>query len=364
MKSSIDKKSETVAALHLLRKTLKWTAIGLGSLLALLVIGSVLVVALGITISAAPWRERIAAQASHALGRPVRLEGPLELVPTLRPSLRIGGVHIANPPGFSQPEFASLGEAHLQLDLPAALRGQVLVHEIGAKEVRARLEQAADGRVNWAFELPAPQQQPGPAGSAPDLNQFSFAVDRIVLHRLEVEYYDGATQRGRTFELEELTGEAPAGKPAKLALRGTVEKSFPYTLTATGGTLSDLLRAAQPWPFEFSVDFLGTVLRVSGNLAQQGRSGQAVFGMGTEDLSQIERLLQTKLPKVGATALSGVVHWEPGKARIEPLNGVMGRTTLEGQLAFDSTGKRPKLSGQLTLPALDLRPFLKARAST
>ena len=64
--------------------------------------------------------------------------------------------------------------------------------------------------------------------------------------------------------------------------------------------------------------------------------------MGTEDLSQIERLLQTKLPKVGATDLSGVVHWEPGKARIAPLNGVMGRTTLEGQLAFDYTGKRPK----------------------
>ena len=148
-----------MAALHLFGKTLKWTLIGLGSLLALLVIASALVVALGITISAAPWRERIAAQASQALGRPVRLEGPLELVPTLRPSLKVGGVHIANPPGFSQPEFASLGEARLQIDLPAALRGQLLVHEIGAKEVRARFEQTAEGRVNWAFELPAPQQQ-------------------------------------------------------------------------------------------------------------------------------------------------------------------------------------------------------------
>ena len=80
--------------------------------------------------------------------------------------------------------------------------------------------------------------------------------------------------------------------------------------------------------------------------------------MGTEDLSQIERLLQTSLPKVGATGLSGVVHWEPGKVRIAPLNGVMGRTTLEGQLAFDYTGKRPRVSGELALPNLDLRPFL------
>ena len=56
-----------------------------------------------------------------------------------------------------------------------------------------------------------------------------------------------------------------------------------------------------------------------------------------------------------------MVHWEPGKVRIAPLNAVMGRTTLEGQLAFDYTGKRPKVSGELTLPNLDLRPFLSAR---
>jgi uncharacterized protein involved in outer membrane biogenesis len=88
------------------------------------------------------------------------LEGPLELVPTLRPSLKIGGVRIANPPGFSQPEFATLGEARLQIDLPAALRGQMVVHEIGAKEVRARLERTAQGRANWAFDLAAAQRDP------------------------------------------------------------------------------------------------------------------------------------------------------------------------------------------------------------
>ena len=355
-------KNETVVALRLFGKILKWTLIGLGSLLALLVIASALVVALGITISAAPWRERIAAQASQALGRPVRLEGALELVPTLRPSLKIGGVHIANPPGFSQPEFASLGEALLQIDLPAALRGQMVVHEIGANEVRARLERNAEGRANWVFDLPAAAPEHGPQTSASarvqELQDFSFAVNRIALRRLNVEYYDALTRRSRYFELEELSGAVPQGKPISLALRGSVEKSFPYTVTVGGGSLSDLLRGAQPWPFDLSVDFLGTLLRISGSLSEQGRAGQLTFGMGTEDLSQIERLLQTSLPKLGASSLSGVVHWEPGKVRIAPLNGVMGRTTLEGHLACDYAGERPRVSGELALPKLDLRPFL------
>ena len=41
------------------------------------------------------------------------------------------------------------------------------------------------------------------------------------------------------------------------------------------------------------MDFLGTLLRISGTLSEQGRAGQLIFGMGTDDLSQIERLLQS-----------------------------------------------------------------------
>jgi hypothetical protein len=354
-----------VPALRPVLKALKWTAVSVAGTLAALVLGSVLVVALGITISAAPWRDRIAAEATRTIGRPVRLEGPLELVPTLRPSLKIGGVHIANPPGFSTPEMASLGEAHLRIDLVAALRGALIVQEIGAEEVRARLEKSADGRVNWLFDLPKSHPPPATAAPAtkPALEDIGFAVDRIVLRKLSVEYHDGASDRTRYFQLDELTGQAPVPGPTRVSLRGSVEKSFPYTLSFTGGPAQDLVHSAQPWPIELSVDFLGTVLRVSGSLTQRGQSGRLTFGMGTEDLSEIERLLQTRLPKVGPTALGGVVAWEPGKVSVSPLNGVMGRTTLEGELAFDSTGKRPTLAGRLRLPTLDLYPFLTGEAA-
>ena len=90
------------------------------------------------------------------------------------------------------------------------------------------------------------------------------------------------------------------------------------------------------------MDFLGTVLRISGSLSGRAVPASSSFGMGTEDLSQIERLLQTRLPKVGATGLSGSGALGAGQGCASPLNGVMGRTTLEGQLAFDYTGKRPR----------------------
>ncbi len=335
----------------------------LAALIGLPVVASVLVVALGITISAAPWRDSIAAAASHAIGRQVRLEGQLELVPTLRPLLTIGGVHIANPPGFSQPEFASLGKARLQIDLRAALSRRLVVHELSASEVSARLEVTADGRVNWLFELPQPPpgQQVRREGVQPTIRpeDVRFDVKQVELQKLSVEYFDATTQTSRFFDLDELTGEAPADAPVKVSLRGAVERTFPYVVSFTGGRAMDLLRGAQPWPYELNVDFLGTVIRMSGAIEARGSRGSLVFGMGTEDLSQVERLLQTQLPKVGATGLAANVKWEPGKVEIAPINGVMGKTTLVGKLHADNTGGRPKLSGQLFLPQLDMRPFLQ-----
>ena len=75
------------------------------------------VAAFGVPVSAAPWRDRIGAVASEALGRQVTLEGPVELVLGLRTALEVGGIRIANPPGFATPAFAELGAARAEVDL-------------------------------------------------------------------------------------------------------------------------------------------------------------------------------------------------------------------------------------------------------
>ena len=72
-------------------------------------------------------------------------------------------------------------------------------------------------------------------------------------------------------------------------------------------------------------------------------------------------MLQTQFPPVGATGLSGRVEWKSGQLRISSLNGVMGQSTLQGELGLDLTAAQPRVTGDLTLPVLDLRPFLIGR---
>ncbi len=346
------------------RKILRWSLFGVAALVGLVIAVPLFAALFGISVSAAPWRSSIAQAARQALGREVTLEGPLQLIVSLQPTLTVGGIRIANPPGYSAPEFAALGAARLRLELLPLLHREVRVMEVSAEDVRLRLEQLADGRANWQFALAPSAATPAPAAASADrMEQVRLeAISRIAFRRINLEYVANGTSR--YFALDELVGEGALGKPISLTLHGTVEKTFPYTVTISGGSLGALYAPAEPWPLELHLEFAGTALQVSGSVkrALSNPAADVVFGLGTEDLSELERLLQTKFPPVGATGLSGRVQWEAGRLHVSNLHGVMGESTLEGELAFDLTAAKPRLAGELRLPVLDLRPFLTGDA--
>ncbi|MBI3527577.1 MAG: AsmA family protein [Betaproteobacteria bacterium] len=343
-----------------LRRLLLWTAWTLVTLVLILVLGFLYVTFVGITVDASFLRGTIAQTFSDNIGRPVRFEGPMEMEISARPKLRIGGLHIANAPGFGDDDFASLGEARLAVDLwPLLFKRRLHIDELAGSDVHARLQVKADGSNNWTFHRPksAATKAPEPAGTSSISADQAFAlldIQRVTLEKLNVKYI-GADTKSHYFSLHALTAQSPANQPFKLSLNGAVEKEFPYLLDFTGGKLSDLA-TDKPWPIAFTLTFLSSTLTVNGSVS--GASGEVTFGLGTENLLEFERLLQTKLPDVGASGIAGTVIFAPHRAAITQLTGAMGNTTLVGALNFDDTGSKPKLSGSLVLPTLDLRPFL------
>src|SRR6476646_4755538 len=85
------------------RRVIVRLLLGAFGLLIVLILALVLAAVFGISINAAPWRQPIAFKASALFGRQVTLEGPLRMTLGLRPELIVGGIVIANPPGFSSP---------------------------------------------------------------------------------------------------------------------------------------------------------------------------------------------------------------------------------------------------------------------
>ena len=343
-----------------LRRLLVWTAWTLATLFLMVVLGFLYVTFIGLSVDASFLRGTIAQTFSDNIGRPVRFEGPMEMEISAKPRLRVGGLHIANAPGFGEGDFASLGEARLAVDLwPLLFKRRLHIEELAGSDVHVRLQVKADGSNNWTFRSPKPAatKAPDPAGPSSISAGRAFAlldIQRVTLENVKVKYA-GADGKNHYFSLHALAAQSPADEPLKVTLNGTVEKEFPYRLEFTGGKLPDLA-SDKPWPIAFTLTFLSSTLSVSGSVS--GNKGEVTFGLGTENLLEFERLLQTRLPDVGASGIAGTVIFASHRVAITQLTGAMGNTTLIGALDFDDTGSKPKLSGSLVLPALDLRPFL------
>lgn len=339
-------------------KALRWF-VYLAAIVALVVL---YVAVVGVSLDLSSQRERASHILSESLGREVRFDGALQFDLSAQPKIRIGGLHIANAPGFAGRDFASLGEARLALDLWPLFHFQFKVDELSGRDGVANLQINSAGKNNWTFQ-PSRKKDTQPVENKATLEVDNVLahlnIQRIALDNLQVEFV-GSNAQSHFFELTSLVAKIPAGQAMTLNLQGVVEKKYPYQLTFSGGELADLAKLKQPWPIALSLQFMSSRLSLNGHISAQG--GQINFGLGTENLTEFEQLLQTKLPAVGVTGIAGEIHYEAGKVTLTNLTGAMGKTTLNGHLQLNYGGDRPKLQGELNLPQLDLRPFLSGQA--
>jgi uncharacterized protein involved in outer membrane biogenesis len=307
----------------------------------------------GVPVSAGPWRDQIGAVASDALGRRVTLEGPLELVFGLRTKLEVGGIRIANPPGFATPAFAELGAARAEVDLwPVLRRGRLRIRTLDAANVKVWLERSADGRRNWTFEALSAEAP----GTEDDGSGVAVRIGRMTLRDLALEHHAGG--RVRYFDLDALEAEGAWTRPIKATVRGRLEKKFPYVLTLEGGPGRLFYRGDEPWPFALDLELADTRLHASGTADTRAGKVEFAFGLGTENLERIEQLAQTRLPKVGVTSLAARVTAGADAVAVAGIRGVMGVSELAGHLEVALAGDRPRVTGELEAATFDLRPFL------
>ena len=266
-------------------------------------------------------RGKLTSMLTTHLGREVRLDGPLKLELSAYPKLVVGGLHLANAEPFTGKEFASLGEARLSLNLWALLRLSLQIDELSGSDVQINLQLNAHGKNNWTFSPVEQKQEVIQSPAAQQASNLELAnlltrldIKRVSLEKLNIEFI-GANSQSHYFELQTLVAHFPAGQPLNMILQGTVEKIHPYQLNLTGGTLGDLTHVNQPWPLKLTLDYITSHLTLSGHI-----TGHSIA--------------------------------------LDHLSGIMGKTTLNGSLHLNFDGERPKIQGDLTLPVLDLRPFM------
>lgn len=165
--------------------------------------GILLVLAL-VALLAAPflidwngYRKDLEAYGAKLTGRTVRIEGPVSARLFPWPRLTAEAVRIANPPGFSQPDFARAGRITIRMTLAGLLQGAFNVESIDVEAPAVDFERLASGDVNWLF---APTQ-----GILRSEVLSRVKLDKIALSGGTVSFTD--ERRAGSFSLRDVTAE-------------------------------------------------------------------------------------------------------------------------------------------------------------
>ena len=268
------------------RRRRRWPWILAALLVALPLAG---VVALRVLLNPEALRPRLVAAVEQATGRKFSL-GDVGLALSLRPTLALTDIALANAPGGSRAEMLTAHRVEVQIALLPLLSRRVEIARILLDRPDLLLETDAEGRGNWVFRQaaapadPAPAPQPAPARAGGTPLQLSF--DALRVSNARVTWRDGA--RAETIAIPSLDASASLAGPATargtLALRGQE-----VAVEATTGPLAALGGAA-PWPFDLRLALAGAEARTRGTLGP-GAAWTAEASARLPDAARLASLL-------------------------------------------------------------------------
>ncbi len=210
-----------------------------------------------ITVPLESVRQQFVKKATELTGQEVRIDGEVRLAISFYPTLVVDQLHISNEPGWSAEDILSVAETRVQLALPPLLSGQLEFLEISASSVHINLEQAGDGRQNWASfiqtESKVENEPSTPRNVSNDKKK--FWIEEFRLTDLNLNYIDEKLGREFTNHIDSLLINTHDKSYLTAKLEGS-SKEAPYSFTAK----SDLLRnltSNKHWELELQGQIAG-----------------------------------------------------------------------------------------------------------
>ena len=379
-----------------------------------------LIVVLLIVIATFDWnrlRPVVDERVSQAIGRPFVIQGNLSVtwareshagglaawVPW--PMLEARDVAIANPDWAKQPQFAELDAVRFRLAPLPLLWHRIEIPTLYLVRPRIDLERDAQGRSTWDFKLATSTQ---PSVWTLDLRALGFDRGHIALddaiNKMQLQVAVEPMQRALAYdqivseqssEAREQAGKTVGGDTGKTlaseandsrsTLRGT-RAAYQFAWQAegsyqgapahgkgkTGGVLA-LQQDDQPFPVQADIHagdnhiaFVGTLTDPLHLAALDIR----LWFSGTS-MAKLYPLTGITLPDTPPYATEGHLRAQlkPGDSHYtyDHFRGRVGGSDMAGDLAFDTGGPRPKLSGNVKSQLLqftDLAPLIGGGSNT
>ena len=339
-----------------LLRVVRWVLTGLVGIVLLvsLVIGALLVFDVTLDLSAS--RQRIESIASQMLQRSVHIDGPVRLLPSLRPTLGLEGLRVGQPRDWPDTDFARLGRIEVQLAIMPLFRQEFIIDGIEVEGLDVTLETNSAGEGNWIFPT---RDSSSPRDSAVGIPYLE--IDSVEASGISVTYRDARVDRQHSLQLTSLTGEVTQWQGVRLSVEGNVQ-DLPFQAGFSGGGLADLATPGKPWPVDLSFEALGADLHAKGSV--QDVLDAVSFSLAveldvpsTEEIKELAGIVQPIFEKI---ELQARLEGSPGVFSVEDMEASLGDTPFSARVRADFSGAKPRFDGSVRADYLDVGPLFKA----
>ena len=293
------------------------------------------------------FRGGIEAQASQAMGRQVRIGGPIDLVLLPTPRFKLSDVTIANADDGKAAHLAEVDLLEGAVSLAPLLQGEIAINGVRAVGGRIFLERNGEGRANWEFLTG------GEEGSAV-LDPKSVSFDDALIESAVVHFE--SMQTGRSWKVEKVGGELTA-----TSLLGPLRGLLAFELSGVPATLSFAVGdfgvgKAYPVSIDVKADgstkveasFSGIVTRTAGISRLDGSLSGRVGPAPSEDAAQPAD------PRRVEFSSAAVIGQNGAEFRTVQIKSAAGTISGAGRLGWR---ERLKLTGELTSSSFTVDRF-------
>jgi len=186
------------------------------------------------------FRGQLQQLASHAIGKPVRIQGPMSWSLLHGPGIEAAQVQLLNPPWAEDKAFAEAKHIALSLSWGGLLRGQVTIQRLQLRQLQIALQRNADGDTNWQFER---EQTTGDGIFDPTL----------LLDGLDISYRDANGIVRYPFPALRLRGGGGAPLQLHSLLPTTLLPPPNASITLQGPKLTELEARSPAWPLNIEL---------------------------------------------------------------------------------------------------------------
>jgi uncharacterized protein involved in outer membrane biogenesis len=320
--------------------------ISLAALLAGFIIVWLMLLALGVTVRLDVLRDPIEIAASEVLGREVRIDGAIEVRPTLGPTVVVRGLRIASPIGWHGIDLLQADRVEATLGLVALLRGSPCIARLLIQNVSIALQTRGDGSRNWHNDENRAATGYAPSRSLPGSEALAIwqrELQELSLRNIALSYRDDRTGQHFRFKFDEISGSTLPDQPLDLLIRGGIRQES-YVAHLTGGNLSGLLAYTVNWPLQVTLNMAGTNLVLNGKMdALHPEQGPAL----DFDLHGV------RLPVVGESMMHGRLGTSDSGLDLAIREARFGQSTLHGRVSARFDTARPHINAELQASTLD-----------